>query len=102
MTRPVLRTLVFVLFAACVKNNDITVRTSAIDDRSPADTGDDYDFQHVSVEGYLQQKPGFYPVHTADDWNAAWKETPDGKRPPMPANVVTTPAGVIFRIVLLP
>ncbi len=79
-----LRTWLLVLLVSCVKSNDITVRTSAIDDRSTTDSGDDYDFQHVSVEGYVQQKPGFYAVHDAGDWMAVWTPGPDNAHPPLP------------------
>jgi hypothetical protein len=80
---------VFLLFvmAACMKSNDITVRTSAIDNRSPSDTGDDYDFQHVSTENYAQQKPGFYAVHGQADWTSMFAESTQGARPPLPASV---------------
>src|SRR5438445_2434492 len=78
--------LVFVI-AACLKSNDITVRTSAIDNRSPSDTGDDYDFQHVATEGYAQQKPGFYAVHGQADWTSMFSESTKGTRPPLPASV---------------
>ena len=81
------RVCALVFLAACVKANDITVRTSAIDDRSQSDTGDDYDFQHVPVEGYTQQKPGFYAVHGAGDWISMFNESPQGARPPVPASV---------------
>ena len=81
------RVCALVFLAACVKSNDITVRTSAVDDRSQTDTGDDYDFQHVSVEGYTQQKPGFYAVHGASDWVSMFDESPQGTRPPVPASV---------------
>src|SRR6185437_13575472 len=82
------RAWVFVLLAAsCAKTNDITVRTSAIDDRSPTDTGDDYDFDHVSVEGYARQKPGFYAVHGMSDWTEAFGRDEAGNVPPLPPGV---------------
>ena len=79
---------VFSLFfiAAC-NVNDITVRTSAIDNRSSSDTGDDYEFQHVASESYTQQKPGFYAVHGAGDWTSMFTESAQGTRPPMPTSV---------------
>ena len=82
-----LRTCLLVLLVSCVKSNDITVRTSPIDDRSPEDTGDDYDFQHLPVDGYVLQKPGFYAVHGASDWVGAWTPGPDNAFPALPASV---------------
>jgi hypothetical protein len=81
------RTWFLVLLVACVKSNDITVRTSEIDQRSPEDTGDDYDFEHVSVDGYVQQKPGFYAVHGLPDWVGAWTRDKSGNVPPMPTGL---------------
>jgi hypothetical protein len=82
-----LRTSFIVLLVACLPANDLTIRTSEIDDRAQRDTGDDYDFQHLSVDGYVQQKPGFYPVHAASDWRTAWTEDPKGNVPAVPADV---------------
>jgi hypothetical protein len=79
---------VFSLFfmAACAVN-EITVRTSEVDNRSQSDTGDDYEFQHVTSADYTQQKPGFYAVHGQGDWTSMFKESPQGTRPPLPASV---------------
>jgi hypothetical protein len=82
-----LRTCSLVLLVACLPANDLNVRTSEIDDRAPRDTGDDYDFQHVAVDGYVQQKPGFYAVRTASDWRGAWTENAKGDVPPVPPDL---------------
>lgn len=82
-----LRTCLLVLLVSCVKSNDITIRTSPIDDRSPEDTGDDFDFQHLSTDGYAQQKPGFYAVHGETDWVSVWTPGADNNHPALPANV---------------
>ena len=82
--RRVLFSLLFI--AACLNSNDISVRTSAIDNRSPSDTGDDYEFQHVASD-YTLQIPGFYAVHGAGDWTSMFKESPQGTRPPLPSSV---------------
>lgn len=79
-----LRFAVLALAIACVPSNDITVRTSAIDDRSPSDTGDDYDFQHVSYESNGLQKPGFFAVHDGSSWNSLFTPTAKGDLPPLP------------------
>ncbi|HEX4511968.1 MAG TPA: hypothetical protein VH054_00485, partial [Polyangiaceae bacterium] len=73
--------LSLLFIAACLKSNDITVRTSEIDNRSPTDTGDDYEFQHVSADNLAQQKPGFYAVHGPADWTAMFTESAQGTRP---------------------
>jgi hypothetical protein len=80
---PAPRVLSVFFIAACTVN-DITVRTSAIDNRSQSDTGDDYEFAHVSAESYTLQKPGFYAVHGAGDWTSMFKEDVKGNRPPVP------------------
>ncbi len=82
-----MRACLLLVLAACVKSNDITVRTSDVDDRSPRDTGDDYDFEHVPADGYARQKPGFYAVHGAGDWAEAFSRDEGGNVPPLPANV---------------
>jgi len=81
------RRLLSLFFIAACTTNDITVRTSEIDNRSQSDTGDDYEFQHVSTESYTQQKPGFYAVHGQSDWTSMFKESAQGTRPPLPASV---------------
>lgn len=73
------------LAVACVKSNDITVRTSEIDNRSPTDTGDDYDFEHVTADAYVRQKPGFYAVHGQSDWYDAFSRDEAGNVPPLPS-----------------
>jgi len=80
-------TYVLVLLAACLTSNDISVRTSEIDDHAPRDTGDDYDLQHVSVQGYIQQKPGFYAVRAPADWRSVWTENQQGTVPTLPSDV---------------
>ncbi len=84
---PRLRTSLLLVLVACLKSNDVTVRTSPIDDRSPEDTGDDYEFQHLTTEGYVAQKPGFYAVHNDGDWQSVWTSSPELTRPPIPASV---------------
>ena len=79
--------LVLLVVAGCVKSNDITVRTSEIDDRSPSDTGDDYDFEHVTADGYARQNPGFFAVHGQSDWYQVFKRDDSGNVPPMPKDV---------------
>ncbi|HEY1958548.1 MAG TPA: hypothetical protein VGH28_23180 [Polyangiaceae bacterium] len=81
------RACLLVLLAACVKTNDISVRTSAVDDRSPTDTGDDYDYEHVAADGYLRQKPGFFAIHGMTDWSEAFARDEAGNVPPLPAAV---------------
>ncbi len=81
------RVLSLLFIAACLKSNDISVRTSEIDNRSPSDTGDDYEFQHVTADNLTQQKPGFYAVHGPSDWMSLFTESAQGTRPPLPAGV---------------
>jgi len=74
------------MLVACVQANDISVRTSAIDDRSPEDTGDDYEFQHLPTDAYATQKPGFYAVHGDGDWQSVWLSGANvGDHPPLPS-----------------
>lgn len=76
-----------VLLAGCVKSNDITVRTSEMDQRSTPEAGDDYDFQPVPSDAYSRQNPGFFAVHGEADWVQAFKRDDSGNAPPLPSGI---------------
>ncbi len=76
------RAAFFVCIAGCLNANHLVISTSPIDEHTPSDTGDDYDFEHVATDGYTRQKTGFYVVRDENDWRAIWKDTKDSAAPP--------------------
>ncbi len=86
--RAVCTCLAFAAAASCTDANRVVVHMGKIDDRTAPDVGDDYDFERMPSEGYTQQKPGYFVVHSDQDWLFVWKDPrPDAKPPPPPQNV---------------
>ena len=78
----------FALLASCTEQNRILVHTGIVDDVTRPDVGDDVEFTHLPVDGYVAQKPGFYAVHDSSDWLFIWKDPrPDAQPPPPPRAV---------------
>jgi hypothetical protein len=76
----------FGLLASCTEQNRIVVHTGTLDDVTRPDVGDEVEIVHVSTEGYVAQKPGYYAVHDASDWLFVWKDPrPDAQPPPPPS-----------------
>ena len=74
--------------ASCMDANRIIVHMGKVDDRTTPDVGDEYDFERIPSDGYTQQRPGFYAVHSDHDWLFVWNDPrPDAKPPPPPQGV---------------
>lgn len=75
------------LFASCTPVNRLIIHEAKVGDKVVREVGLDYDLTHIATTGFTGQKPGYYVVHSSDDWLSLWEEArPDhSKVPPAPA-----------------
>jgi hypothetical protein len=72
------------LFFSCTPTNRLIVHEAKLGDKVVREVGLDYDLTHVPTTGFTGQKPGYYIVHSGDDWLALWEEArPDHSKVPV-------------------
>jgi hypothetical protein len=86
MPRPLLVGLVLV---ACSTAGRVIVYPSHTDMKSAPDAdGTELAPTSIGTENFKDAKPGFYSVHSADEWLNVWKDPrPDARHPPPPSDV---------------
>lgn len=86
----------FAMLAFCTQQNRIFVHTQAIDDVARPDVGEDFEIIHVPTDGYTAQRPGFYAVHSLNDWLQVWKDPRHDANPPPPPQTIDFAKEMIF------
>ncbi len=86
----------FAMLAFCTEQNRIFIHTEAEGDIARPDVGDDMELLHVPTTNYTNQKPGFYAVHSLNDWLFVWQDPRHDANPPPPPQAIDFDQEMLF------